>query len=213
MLENDGTDEPDCLVASDLHSDGGYGEILKMPAGGSRAPASKETVEAREHFIHMEGKEVFKLAVNAMVNAGKNVLEEAGITPDEVNLVITHQANSRIIYAVAPRLGVPDERVFLNINHYGNTSAASIGLCLDEAVRSGRIKKGDNVLLTAFGGGLTWGRCCSNSEQVFPCNGNQATERIRRLILFFGETAPSLADRQRAGNLLPVFFSAPGQRT
>ena len=157
MLENDGTDEPDCLVASDLHSDGGYGEILKMPAGGSRAPASKETVEAREHFIHMEGKEVFKLAVNAMVNAGKNVLEEAGITPDEVNLVITHQANSRIIYAVAPRLGVPDERVYLNINHYGNTSAASIGLCLDEAVRSGRIKKGDNVLLTAFGGGLTWG--------------------------------------------------------
>ena len=144
-------------MASDLHTDGGYGDILKMPAGGSRRPASVESVGAHDHFIHMEGKEVFKLAVNAMVGAGKNVLEEAGITPDEVKLVIPHQANSRIILAVAPRLGVPDERVFMNISRYGNTSAASIGLCLDEAFRAGRIAKSDYVLLTAFGGGLTWG--------------------------------------------------------
>jgi len=157
LLENNGDDGDDFLVSSDLHADGGYGEILKMPAGGSRMPATKETVEAHAHFIHMEGKEVFKLAVNGMVGAGKKVLEEAGVSPDDVKLVIPHQANSRIIHAVAPRLGVPDERVYLNINRYGNTSAASIGICLDEAVRTNRIGKGDYVLLTGFGGGLTWG--------------------------------------------------------
>lgn len=157
LLENTEAEGPDCVVATDLHSDGNYGEILKMPAGGSRIPASKESLEAHQHFIHMEGKEVFKLAVNAMVGSGKKVLEEAGITPDEVKLVIPHQANTRIILAVAPRLGVPDERVYMNINRYGNTSAASIGICLDEAFRAGRIAKGDYVLLTAFGGGLTWG--------------------------------------------------------
>ncbi|MDR0933350.1 MAG: ketoacyl-ACP synthase III [Victivallales bacterium] len=157
LLENNDNSDSDCVIGSDLHTDGGFGDILKMPAGGSRMPASKESIESHSHFIHMEGKEVFKLAVNAMVSAGKTVLDEAGITPDEVKLVIPHQANSRIILAVAPRLGVPEERVFININHYGNTSAASIGICLDEAVRSGRIDKGDYVLLTAFGGGLTWG--------------------------------------------------------
>lgn len=157
LLENTGEEGPDCVIASDLHTDGSYGDILKMPAGGSRVPATKESVEAHLHFIHMEGKEVFKLAVNAMVGAGKSVLEEAGITPDEVKLVIPHQANSRIIQAVAPRLGVPDERVYMNINRYGNTSAASIGICLDEAVRAGKLGKDDYVLLTAFGGGLTWG--------------------------------------------------------
>ncbi len=157
LLESTAEEGPDCLIASDLHSDGSYGEILKMPAGGSRTPASKESVENHLHYIHMEGKEVFKLAVNAMVGSGKNVLEEAGITADEVKLVIPHQANSRIILAVAPRLGVPEERVFINLNRYGNTSAASIGICLDEAFRGGRIQKDDYVLLTAFGGGLTWG--------------------------------------------------------
>ena len=148
---------PDCLIASDLHSDGSYTEILKLPAGGSRIPTSAETVANHQHFIHMAGKEVFKLAVNAMVSAGRQVLEDSGIAPEAIKLVIPHQANSRIIHAVAPRLGVPEERVFINVNKYGNTSAASIGICLDEAARGGLIEHGDYVLLTAFGGGLTWG--------------------------------------------------------
>ncbi len=157
VLENTGDDGNDCLIASDLHSDGGYTDILILPAGGSRMPASAETVENHQHFIHMAGKEVFKLAVNAMVSAGKKVLDDAGVSPDEIKLVIPHQANNRIISAVAPRLGVPDERVYVNVNKYGNTSAASIGICLDEAARGGLIQRGDYVLLTAFGGGLTWG--------------------------------------------------------
>lgn len=157
VLENTDDDEGDCLIASDLHSDGGYTDILKLPAGGSRLPASPETVANRQHFIHMAGKEVFKFAVNSMVGSSRIVLDEAGISPDQVKLMIPHQANRRIISAVAPRLGVPAERVFVNVNKYGNTSAASIGICLDEAARGGRIEHGDYVLLTAFGGGLNWG--------------------------------------------------------
>lgn len=157
LLENVEDDEPGCVLASDLHADGNYGDILLMPAGGSRMPACEESVRERMHSIRMAGKETFKLAVPSMVSASRKVLEEAGVAPSEVKLVIPHQANQRIIHAVAQRLDVPEERVYENISHYGNTSAASIGICLDEVVRGGLIKRGDYVLLTAFGGGLTWG--------------------------------------------------------
>ena len=144
-------------IASDLHIDGNYREILQMPAGGSRNPASHETVEKRMHYIHMLGRETFKLAVNAMTGACKKVLTEAGMESSQVKLVIPHQANKRIIEAVAQRIGVEKEQLFINVNKYGNTSAASIAICLDEAFRGGRFKTGDVILLVAFGSGLTWG--------------------------------------------------------
>ncbi|MBO5307164.1 MAG: ketoacyl-ACP synthase III [Lentisphaeria bacterium] len=157
ILENDGSDGCNTLLAADLHADGNYTGVLNMPAGGSRNPATAETVEKRMHFIHMEGKETFKLAVNGMVSASKTVLAEAGVEASQVRLVVPHQANQRIIDAVAQRLDVEPEVVFSNIKSYGNTSAASIGICLDEIVRNKKIDRGDYLLLTAFGGGLTWG--------------------------------------------------------
>ncbi len=152
----DGNNAP-LVLASDLHADGSYTEILNMPAGGSRNPASIETVTNRMHSICMAGKDVFKLAVNGMVSASRKVLEEAGVDAAQVKVVIPHQANMRILQAVSQRLDVPEDRVYVNVNRYGNTSAASIGLCLDEVLRSGRVQRGDYILLTAFGGGLTWG--------------------------------------------------------
>ena len=157
LLQNDGTDTPDSILASSLHADGGYTDVLRIPAGGSKAPASHETVWNRQHFVYMEGRETFKLAVNAMVSSSEEVLARAGVTVDQLALVIPHQANLRIIDAVAKRLGITDDRAFCNIRYYGNTSSASIGIALDEACRTGRIKRGDLVLFTSFGGGLAWG--------------------------------------------------------
>ncbi len=157
LLQNDGTDAPDSILASSLHADGGYTDVLRIPAGGSKAPSSHETIWNRQHFIYMEGRETFKLAVNAMVSSSEEVLAKAGVTVDQVALVIPHQANLRIIDAVAKRLGISDDRAFCNIRYYGNTSSASIGIALDEACRTGRIKRGDLVLFTSFGGGLAWG--------------------------------------------------------
>ncbi len=157
VLENTEAEGSDCVLASDLHSDGEYADILVLPAGGSRMPLSEETLANHMHSIHMAGRETFKLAVNAMVSSCRKVMEEANVLPSEIRMVVPHQANRRIIQAVAQRLDVADDRVFENISRYGNTSAASIGICLDEIVRSGDIKRGDYLLLTAFGGGLTWG--------------------------------------------------------
>lgn len=156
LLENC-PDEEDSFLACDLGADGGNPEILNLPAGGSRNPASAETVANQLHYIHMEGRDVFKLAVNAMVNSCRKVLDEAGVSIDQVRWLVPHQANERILRAVAQRLELTEERVYININRYGNTSAASIGLCLDEMMRSGAVQRGDYILLTAFGGGLTWG--------------------------------------------------------
>ena len=157
LLQNDGTAEPDAILASSLHADGGYTDVLRIPAGGRHMPASPESVRDRKHFIYMEGRETFKLAVTAMVSSSEEVLAQAGVSVDQLALVIPHQANLRIMQAVAKRLGVGDDRLFCNIQHYGNTSSASIGIALDEAHRAGRIKRGDLVLFTSFGGGLAWG--------------------------------------------------------
>ncbi|MDD5727546.1 MAG: ketoacyl-ACP synthase III [Victivallales bacterium] len=150
-------DPENCILASDLGASGKYTEILKIIAGGSRMPASPETVANGLHYIKMAGSEVFKLAVNAMVGSCKKVMKEAGITAKDVRWLVPHQANYRILSAVASRLKIPEEKVYMNVNRYGNTSAASIGLCLDEIVDGNKARKGDYVLLTAFGGGLTWG--------------------------------------------------------
>jgi 3-oxoacyl-[acyl-carrier-protein] synthase-3 len=141
-----------------LGADGTAAEILLMPGGGSREPASAETVAAQRHRIRMpNGREVFKRAVTEMAAACREVLEKNGHTPDDVDLLIPHQANARIMVAVAERLGIPLERAVVDVADVGNTSAASIPIALDRAYRAGRMKDGDLVVFTSFGAGLTWG--------------------------------------------------------
>jgi 3-oxoacyl-[acyl-carrier-protein] synthase-3 len=149
--------DENCIIASDLGSDGAYAGILQQPAGGSRLPASAETVANKQHFLAMSGSDVFKLAVNAMVHSCKKVMKDADVTADDIKWLVPHQANYRILRAVANRLKIPEDEVYMNVNRFGNTSAASIGLCLDEIAKGGKAEKGDYLLLTAFGGGLTWG--------------------------------------------------------
>ena len=138
-------------------ADGSDVELLYQPAGGCRHPASAETVAHRQHFLRMNGREIFKHAVLVMEKAVIGLLQERGLTPHEVDCIIPHQANRRIIETLAERLEVPLDRFFINLDRYGNTSAASIPLALDEAVRAGRIRPGHTVLCVAFGAGLTWG--------------------------------------------------------
>jgi 3-oxoacyl-[acyl-carrier-protein] synthase-3 len=140
-----------------LRTDGSYVKTLYVPAGGSLKPATADTVRRNEHTITMNGKEVFKIAVRSMEEISRQALAEAGVEIGQVSLVVPHQANRRIIVALAERLGVPIEKVVVNVEKYGNTSAASIPVALDEAKRQGRIKPGDIVLLNAFGGGFSWG--------------------------------------------------------
>ena len=140
-----------------LGSDGELAKLLILPAGGSRQPATRETVDCGLHYLQMEGKEVFKHAVRRMESASKEVIDRAGIKESEISWLIPHQANMRIIEALAKRFEVPMEKVFITIHKYGNTSASSIGIALDEMLRQNNAKKGDNILLTAFGAGLTWG--------------------------------------------------------
>jgi len=132
-------------------------DLLYIPAGGTRTPATAETIAARDHCIRMKGKEVFKLAVRMMDEAARDILEQHGLHADQISLVIPHQANLRIIEAIAQYLELPMERFFVNVDRYGNTSAASIPIALDEARRTGRIKSRDLTLLVAFGAGLTYG--------------------------------------------------------
>jgi 3-oxoacyl-[acyl-carrier-protein] synthase-3 len=145
------------ILSTKLRTDGSYVKTLYVPAGGSLKPATSETVHRNEHTITMNGKEVFKTAVRSMEEISRQALVEAGVTIDQVSLVIPHQANRRIIVALAERLGVPMEKVMVNLEKYGNTSAASIPVALDEARRQGRIRAGDLVLLNAFGAGFAWG--------------------------------------------------------
>ena len=145
------------IIGSDLGADGELLELLYIPAGGSRSPASPLTLEAGSHFLHMKGKEVFKNAIKVMETVAREMVEQHHLTFDQISLVIPHQANYRIIEALASNLGVPLDRFYVNLDRYGNTSAASIPLALDEARRAGRIKPGDYTLLVAFGAGLTYG--------------------------------------------------------
>lgn len=144
------------ILSTYLGSDGAQGEILKIPGGGSAHPPSHETIEEGLHFLKMEGSEVFKVAVRTMELAVKEVIDRAGISLAEIDWLIPHQANVRILQAVADRLKVPTEKVVINVDRYGNMSSASTVVALTEAVRDGRVKKDDYVVLVAFGGGLTW---------------------------------------------------------
>ena len=145
------------IHAVDMHSDGELGEVLEVPAGISRNPASDATVQGREHFIRMQGKKLYPFAVRSMEESTRRCAELAGWAPGDLDLLVPHQANLRIIEAVRERLGLPSERVFVNIEKYGNTSSASIPIALDECVRSGRLKPGAKLGVAAFGGGATWG--------------------------------------------------------
>ncbi len=145
------------ILATYLCGDGSLGNLLHIPIGGTRTPLTKENIDRRDHYLKMEGNEVFKSAVRSMGDAALRVLREAKIPPEEVDLLIPHQANIRIIEATAKRLKLPMEKVFVNIDKYGNTSSASIPIALEEARKSGRIKPGDITVLVAFGAGFTWG--------------------------------------------------------
>jgi len=145
------------ILSTYIQSDATYTDILNVPGGGSRTPATPEVVEKRINTIHMEGKEVFKLAVHKMISATQEALKLAGKKDTDLTLLIPHQANLRIIEAIAERVNVPRERIFVNLQKYGNMSAATTIVALDEARREGRVRKGDLVELVAFGAGLTWG--------------------------------------------------------
>jgi len=144
------------VITTHIGSDGQYSDILFMPGGGSRCPITRENVDLNLQTIHMAGKEVYKQAVTAMLNAAKKALEQAGLSIEDIACVIPHQANVRIIDAIADRLGISRDKMFVNLDRYGNTSAAAVAIALDEANRTGRIKPGDYVLMIVFGGGLTW---------------------------------------------------------
>src|SRR5438093_11344619 len=144
------------VIATLIGSNAQYTDILFMPGGGSRCPITRENADMHLATIHMTGKEVYKQAVIAMLDASKKALEKAGLSIEDIACVIPHQANLRIIEGIADRLGIPIERFYVNLDRYGNTSAAAVAMALDEANRSGRIKPGDYVLMVVFGGGLSW---------------------------------------------------------
>ena len=150
------TAAPGRVLSTVMGSDGNLVNLLRVPGGGSACPITAANIDSRLNTIHMEGKETFKHAVTRMCQASEKALEMAGLTKEDISLIIPHQANARIITAIADRLDLPHEKAFMNVDKYGNTSAATIPVALDEANRQGRLKPGDIVLLVAFGGGFTW---------------------------------------------------------
>jgi len=149
--------EENSFLASDLGADGSRPELLYAHGSGFREPLDHAALDAKVHLIHMQGRETFKLAVNKMVESTGSVLSKANLTKADIAFLIPHQANKRIIDATARYLGLPDDKVVINISEYGNTSAASIPMALSETVRTGRVKPGDLIVFVAFGGGLSWG--------------------------------------------------------
>ncbi|MGL5049380.1 MAG: beta-ketoacyl-ACP synthase III [Fusobacteriaceae bacterium] len=145
------------ILSSHLGSDGDINETLIVKAGGSKYPMTEERMKNKENYLKMKGQEVFKFAVNALPNATKEALKKSGLSAENVDIVIPHQANSRIIETASKKLGIPMDKFYLNLNKFGNTSAASIGIAMEEALNKNLIKKGDIVAITGFGGGLTFG--------------------------------------------------------
>jgi 3-oxoacyl-[acyl-carrier-protein] synthase-3 len=145
------------IIDADLYSDGQYADLLMMPGGGARHPATRETVDARMHYAKMKGSEVFKVAVRMFVECAEAILTRHDLKASDIDLFIPHQANLRIIEAASKRVGLPMEKVFVNVDRYGNTGAASVYVALEEALAAGRVKRGDRILMAAFGGGFAWG--------------------------------------------------------
>ena len=150
------TDDGRGIMASEFGIDGSGGDFMKLPAGGSVMPATEETVRGRMHYIKIRGRETFKFAVLKMAELVESTVSGSGLTMEDVKLIVPHQVNLRILQAAADRLKIGMDKVYCNIDRYGNTSAASAAIALDEAVRNGRVERGDTVVLAAFGGGLSW---------------------------------------------------------
>ncbi len=150
------SDVPGGILSSVLGSDGSGGDLLIVPAGGSRMPASLETVASGLHYLKMDGREVFRFATRVMARAAREAAERAGLSMDEIDLLIPHQANRRIIESAMKQLNLDESKVFINVDRYGNTSTASIPIALCEAIEEGRIKQDDHLILVGFGAGLTW---------------------------------------------------------
>ena len=150
------TKEKKGIMSTEINSDGDLSDMIMLPGGGSRTPCSTTSILKRLHYIKMKGNETFKVAVRTLEELAARTLEDNGLDTSQLSMLIPHQANIRIIQATAKRLNLPEEKVFLNLQKYGNTSAASIPIALDEAARCSMIKDGDYILLEAFGGGLTW---------------------------------------------------------
>jgi 3-oxoacyl-[acyl-carrier-protein] synthase III len=147
----------DGFLAFELGADGAGGKDLNLPAGGSRMPTTAETVASGAHYVHMNGREVFKFATRVLVSSARDVLEQCNLSLEDVDVYVPHQANVRIIDHAVGKLGIPKEKVIVNVDRYGNTSSASIPLALADAAASGRMRTGDTVLMTGMGAGLTWG--------------------------------------------------------
>ncbi|WP_408956534.1 beta-ketoacyl-ACP synthase III [Natroniella sp. ANB-PHB2] len=145
------------ILSNSLGADGSKGEVLRVPAGGSKRPFSQGVLEEGAHYLEMDGNPVFKFAVRILGKAAKEALDQVGLSSEDIDYLIPHQANIRIIDAARKRLDLTEEQIYVNLDRYGNTSAASVPLALDEAVREGKIKEGDTVVLVGFGAGLTWG--------------------------------------------------------
>jgi 3-oxoacyl-[acyl-carrier-protein] synthase-3 len=153
------SEDSNSILSVNLGADGSYAACLNLPGGGSAKPTTHQTIDDKQHTMHMEGREVFKNAVPKMVQAASAAISKAGISLQDIKLFIPHQANMRIIQAVAKKLDIPMEKVFVNIHKTGNISSATTITALDEAIKTGKLNSGDKVVLVAFGGGFTWGAC------------------------------------------------------
>jgi len=166
---------PGGVLSAVMRSDGSGGDLLSLPAGGSRLPASAATIADGQHYIHMNGREVFRFATRVMSQATQEAVQKANLTMDDIKLIIPHQANQRIIEAAARQLALPMDRVVVNVGNYGNTSTASIPIATCEAIEKGRLQAGDRVVFVGFGAGLTWGAA------VLEWSGPILARRKRRL--------------------------------
>lgn len=175
------SDRPGGILSCVMRSDGSGGDLLSLPAGGSRLPASLDTISKKLHTIHMNGREVFRFATRVMASATHQAVEQAGLRLDEIELIVPHQANLRIIEAAARALRLPLSRFMINIERYGNTSTASIPVAVCEAIQQGRIASGDHLVLVAFGAGLTWGAL--TLQWVLPERPVRRVARLRRWLL------------------------------
>lgn len=173
------SDQPGGVLSAVMHSDGSGADLLAIPGGGSRYPSTEATVQAGKHYVEMDGKEVFRFATRVMASATHEVLACAGLTLDQVQWIIPHQANIRIIEAAARGLKLPMERFIVNLERYGNTSTASVPIAMVEALEKGQIKPGDKVVMIGFGGGLTWGAVAAEWTGPLPSKGHVRPQQFR----------------------------------
>ena len=173
------SDRPGGVLSAVMHSDGSGGDLLTLPGGGSHFPASESTVHDGKHYIHMDGKEVFRFATRVMASATQEALDAAGLTLEQVNWIIPHQANIRIIEAAARGLKLPMDKFVVNLDRYGNTSTASIPIATVEALEKGQIKAGDKLVMVGFGAGLTWGALAAEWTGPIPSKGHVRPQQYR----------------------------------